>query len=495
LAAIACSNQKIGSGTLKKYKSRSNQMKTICIFGLSANPVGIHHKKIVEALALEFDEVRVIPCGGRPDKSATNQIDPLHRAAMCDISFSGIPNVVVEYFDLENDKFTRDWELYEKYKSLGNIWFAVGSDMIVGGKDGKSVIQKLWEKGEELWQQRNFVVLKRQGYEFTLDDLPPHSRVLNIVTSGSSTEIRQRIQNSIPYQDLVERKVAEYLWRHKVYLLDFYHSIGSFQFDEFRPFIFYNGKNPKAQKQAEELLKVYRIRDQDSNCVLVLGGDGTLLHAIRELWRLRIPFFGRNLGHLGFLMNDINSVDRLMALTRPAAVSLDLRTSKLLYVEAETSDGRFLRALAFNDAWMQAPCESQKPRKMARIEMKINGQIKYESLSGDGVLVASASGSSAYSRALGGPILDIGKPDLVLSGIGISLPYDWRPRVIDQDSVVDLRNINPERCPTYGFADNIPLGEVVSLKVRASRVAAAELLLLPGHDPVEKLRRTQQILR
>ena len=43
---------------------------------------------------------------------------------------------------------------------------------------------------------------------------------------------------------------------------------------------------------------------EDPNRILVIGGDGVMLHAIRKYWRMRLPFFGINTGHLGFLLND-----------------------------------------------------------------------------------------------------------------------------------------------------------------------------------------------
>src|SRR2546421_10401132 len=49
----------------------------------------------------------------------------------------------------------------------------------------------------------------------------------------------------------------------------------------------------------------------DPNVVLVIGGDGTMLHAIREHWRLRLPFYGINTGHMGFLLNDEPPGDQL----------------------------------------------------------------------------------------------------------------------------------------------------------------------------------------
>ena len=62
----------------------------IAIFGGSFNPPGLHHRRLAETLARKFDEVRVIPCGPRPDKEATNAVPAIFRAALCDITFGGM---------------------------------------------------------------------------------------------------------------------------------------------------------------------------------------------------------------------------------------------------------------------------------------------------------------------------------------------------------------------------------------------------------------------
>lgn len=71
----------------------------IALFGGSFNPPHLTHRKIVEILAYLFDGVKVIPCGPRPEKLTTNDIAPIHRAVMADLTFSDIaPNVDVELF-------------------------------------------------------------------------------------------------------------------------------------------------------------------------------------------------------------------------------------------------------------------------------------------------------------------------------------------------------------------------------------------------------------
>ena len=103
---------------------------TIAIFGGSFNPPGAHHRVIAEQLAAQFDELLIIPCGPRPDKPVTNDVDPVYRAAMVDMTFRGIPGVRVELFDLESRTFTRQVALEEQHRTRGEVYHVIGSDLL-----------------------------------------------------------------------------------------------------------------------------------------------------------------------------------------------------------------------------------------------------------------------------------------------------------------------------------------------------------------------------
>ncbi|HSJ03477.1 MAG: nicotinate (nicotinamide) nucleotide adenylyltransferase, partial [Verrucomicrobium sp.] len=70
----------------------------IALFGGSFNPPGLHHRRIALLLAESFDEVRVIPCGPRPDKPEVGSVPSVFRAALCDLTFGDMPGVAVDLF-------------------------------------------------------------------------------------------------------------------------------------------------------------------------------------------------------------------------------------------------------------------------------------------------------------------------------------------------------------------------------------------------------------
>ena len=110
--------------------------RTIAVFGGSFNPPGIHHRHIATLLAQHHDEVVVVPCGPRPDKPVTNDVPPIYRASMVDMTFRGLPGVQVDLFDLESRSFTRTHLLDEQYSDQGEVWHVIGADMLTGGARG-----------------------------------------------------------------------------------------------------------------------------------------------------------------------------------------------------------------------------------------------------------------------------------------------------------------------------------------------------------------------
>ena len=162
--------------------------RTIAVFGGSFNPPGVHHRQIATLLAQSFDEVVVVPCGPRPDKPVTNDVPPIYRAIMVDMTFRGLERVRVELFDLESRVFTRTHLLDEKYAAEGEVWHVIGADMVAGGASGEAVIQRQWERGDQLWSQCRFAVVLRPGIGLDRADLPPQHRVIDLSLDTDDTE-------------------------------------------------------------------------------------------------------------------------------------------------------------------------------------------------------------------------------------------------------------------------------------------------------------------
>lgn len=452
--------------------------RTLALFGGSFSPPGLHHRAIIEELARHFDEVLVVPCGPRPDKPSTNDVEPIYRASLADIAFRGMPRVTVELFDLEQATFTRTHELHDRFAGRGEVWHVVGSDLITGGRDGKSFVHTAWERGPELWKSLNFAVLKRPGHDLGPGDLPPKHRVIDVQFKGSSQTIREKLFKREPVTGLVAPDVADFIERHRLYRPVLPVRTSSIHLTEPRLLIEIADRNPQAKAWAEKF-KRYE-RPDDPNCVLVLGGDGTMLHAIQKHWRLRVPFYGINAGHVGFLMNDARAVDRF-----PPA-ELIARQMPMLYAEMRTPDGKCVSGLSFNDAWIE-----RKSGQSAWLEVGVNGQVRLPKVVCDGILTSTAAASTAYAMSMGAQPLLADTPAWLLVGSNVMTPLNWKSALLSLDAVVEVRSLDTDKRPLNGYLHGVLLGEVTSMRVRISRIAAAELAFHPNHDLAEKIAQVQ----
>lgn len=450
--------------------------KRTAIFGGSFNPPGLHHRAIAEKLAVAFDEVRVIPCGPRPDKPGTNSVPPVYRAALADLTFSGIPRVVVDLFDLEQAAFSRNHELQTRFEPHGEVWHVVGADLVSGGARGQSAIQLGWEKGAWLWGHACFAVLTRPGFALDPADLPPRARVFELAEAGSSTLIREKLMHGADVSGLLTPRAHAYIQRYGLHRAP---NPGAWARGslEGRPFhIQTDSQNPKAKGWLTRLPEGGDMAGAD--IIAVLGGDGAMLRAIREHWRQRRPFFGINAGHLGFLMNAPGQVFGSPFPPRDVI----LRQLPMLYLEVEGRDGGVQTAYGFNDAWLE-----RSTSQSAWLEVRVNGIPRIPKLISDGALVATAAGSTAYARSMGASPLLADTPAWLLVGSNVMEPVHWRSALLSVDSTVEMRSLDPERRPVEAFVDGLSLGEAVSLRARISRAAAAEVVFCASHDMAEKI--------
>ena len=217
-------------------------------------------------------------------------------------------------------------------------------------------------------------------------DLPPHHRVFEIERDGSSLAIRNRVFHRQPIAELVVPEVDAYIRRHRLYQGVASPRQTRFRLNERRYLVVADERNAESRAVTERLAA---HSDEDPELIVVVGGDGTMLRAIRQYWRRRVPFFGINTGHLGFLLNDSPQAD-------PHEQDLVLYHLPLLLVEVESLDGRRTGALAFNDAWVE-----RATGQTAWLKLLVNDEERIEKLVADGVLIATAAGSTSYARAMG----------------------------------------------------------------------------------------------
>ena len=450
----------------------------LAVYCNNFDPPTLHHRFIATELARQFDRVVMTPTGPRPRVSPIPDSRPISRATMTDLNFRGIPRVEVDLTDLEANRFAPPAELFDRYHTPDvEVWHVVATEWVRGGATKDSIIHREWDRGSLEWSRAGFVVLREAGEPFDLEDLPPRGLVIDYPPHYNGNTIRSMISQCEPADGHLHPPVAAYIARHGLF-----RDVPATGPTTFRPAarrftLFVDEWNAKS-KSYGQLLEPYTTGE--SEMVVPIGGDGTMLRAIRKHWRMRLPFFGINTGNLGFLLSgrDVTSLweQELLLYQLP-----------LLQVEAELIDGSRHEAIAFNEAWVE-----RATGQTAWIKVSVDGVVRFEQLVGDGVLVSTAAGSTSYARGMGASPVPLNTAVLLLVGSNVLKPAFWRPAVLPLDAVVTLETVSADRRPLKAYCDGEPFpANIRKVVVRVSRTAAAELAFTRDHDPFEKLAMVQ----
>jgi NAD+ kinase len=146
----------------------------------------------------------------------------------------------------------------------------------------------------------------------------------------------------------------------------------------------------------------------DTRLILTLGGDGTLLFGARLAGPASIPVLGVNLGRLGFL-TELEASGLAQGLQRFLKGDYWLDERTLIEAVLERGGRRVATWVGLNEVVVERPSGVG----LIRLAISVAGQ-DVGTIDADGVMVATASGSTAYALAVGGPILEPTVPDLVM---------------------------------------------------------------------------------
>jgi NAD+ kinase len=217
-----------------------------------------------------------------------------------------------------------------------------------------------------------------------------------------------------------------------------------------RLFIVANHTRPKVQPFLEAKLAWIRERAElvglDDSCaapidkveadaILVLGGDGTLLAAARRLNGNQIPLMGVNFGRLGFLANF--TPDEFQAdFHRLIERELPITPRQILQVTVRADGAERFSSVSLNDAVVTAG----PPYHLIDLSMTVYGGSSGPGAvhcSGDGIIISTPSGSTAYNLAAGGPIVTLGVDAMAITPI---CPHSlsFRPVVVPMTSTIKI---------------------------------------------------------
>ncbi|MCX5516152.1 NAD kinase [Kaistia algarum] len=230
---------------------------------------------------------------------------------------------------------------------------------------------------------------------------------------------------------------------------------------------------PEAVQAEERLRHLYESVDpENADIIVALGGDGLMLQTLHRFMNSGKPIYGMNRGSVGFLMNEFREEN-----LRERVAAAIASTLHPLRMDALDASGNEHQAFAINEVSL-----FRQSYQTAKLRIFIDGQLQLEELSGDGVLVATPAGSTAYNLSAHGPILPIHAPLLALTPISAFRPRLWRGALIPDRVTVRFEVVEPEKRPVNAVADHTEVKSVLSISVKQDRRAHSTILFDPGHS-------------
>ena len=220
-----------------------------------------------------------------------------------------------------------------------------------------------------------------------------------------------------------------------------------------------------------------------ADLIIAIGGDGTLLYAARLVAGFSVPLLGVNRGRLGFL-TDVSPKSMLEDVDSVLAGNYSEDPRSLLAARLQRVTGAPLEALALNDVVVN---KIETGRTMD-FETTINGRF-VNSHGGDGMVIATATGSTAYALSCGGPIVE---PDLDVWVMAPISPHTLsdRPIVVRAGSKIELRMSDRFESRAQVTCDGNALGDLEQGDTLYVEGTDTQITLLhpPGYDYYRLLR-------
>lgn len=235
---------------------------------------------------------------------------------------------------------------------------------------------------------------------------------------------------------------------------------------------------PPAQEALARLTAMYGSAELSAaDAVVALGGDGLMLQTLHRVMHDRVPIYGMHRGSVGFLMNDYREEDLIARLER-AEISRIHPLSML----AEDIQGKRHESLAINEVSL-----FRETHQAAKLRISVDGQVRLEELSCDGVLVATPAGSTAYNLSAYGPILPINAPLLAVTPISAFRPRRWRGALLPNRAIISIDVLEADKRPVSAVADNVETRTVVRVRVAEARQVELFMMFDPGHSLDERI--------
>jgi NAD+ kinase len=229
------------------------------------------------------------------------------------------------------------------------------------------------------------------------------------------------------------------------------------------------------------LKKLINITTPDqADLIIVIGGDGSMLHALHNYMHLDIPFYGINAGSVGFMMNKFH-IENFRENLKHSKIA------KLYPLEMNTisTEGKTDYALAINEVSI-----FRKSNQATKFKIIVDGIERME-MSADGALVSTPAGSSAYNLSAGGSIVPLTSKVLCLTPICPFRPRRWSGALLPADVEIKFEIIDSKKRPVNAVADFFEFQNIDSVTIKSTDKTIIKLLFDQHHTFEDRVIREQ----
>ena len=203
-----------------------------------------------------------------------------------------------------------------------------------------------------------------------------------------------------------------------------------------------------------------------SKAVIVIGGDGFMLHSLKKLYKFNKPFYGLNSGNYGFLMNRFSNKNFLKNIKFLKVIQI-----YPLEMVVTTKKNIKKKSIAINEVSIL-----RQSRQASSVEIFSGKKTIIKKLISDGILVSTPAGSTAYNLSVHGPILNLNSRKLAITPISPFRPRRWKGKILSDKSTIKIVNLNSKKRPISAVADNNEVRNAKNIVIRINKKIKFNLL-------------------
>jgi len=224
------------------------------------------------------------------------------------------------------------------------------------------------------------------------------------------------------------------------------------------------GQNSAEMIKAEGL--PFEKMCEESDFLVSLGGDGTLLSLVRGSYDYHKPVVGINAGTLGFLADiTIEDVDNFLDQLRKGEYRIDNRM--MMEGCITTKNGSKQPFFALNDVVLTRPVIS----KMVKVNASIDGEW-FNTYRGDGLIISTPTGSTAYNLAAGGPVIYPLTQAFIMTAVSAHSLTNQRPLVVPADFTIELSSPSEKVIAVIDGQDDYEMHPGDVLRIQGAKIGA-----------------------